>query len=251
MRPVVNEKVLERLLLLTPQSKTLIKQLEVLNKAIYMTCFKGRYLEIGSFEGRSLAMYSILALLNNLTGSALITCIDSWDGGDEHKIANTKFKKVENTFDQVSEICLEILPANSKIEKIKAYSKYALSSIINRTKFYDMILVDGGHKAKDVISDLVMAWGLLCDGGILIIDDYTWMPKHLTNNQFLINSPKLGVDSFLNCFSDELVIVSNQPLLQLYIKKQSPSDFVSHGSHCLTLVERNLPDIFNSMKHLL
>ena len=85
-----------------------------------MTCFKGRYLEIGSFEGRSLAMYSALALLNNLTGSAFITCIDSWDGGDEHKIAKTDFTKIEHTFDQVSEICLDILPENSKIEKIKA-----------------------------------------------------------------------------------------------------------------------------------
>lgn len=251
MRELLDQEVLINLLKLTSRSKTLIKQLEALNDAISDTLVKGRYLEIGAFEGRSLAMYSALTSFKQFKEPAFITCIDNWTGGDEHKVAKTEFMEVEKVFDQVSQICLDFLPKGSEIEKLKGLSKHSLSSIISRSKFYDLILVDGGHKSKEVILDLVLSWELLRDGGILIIDDYTWIPKHLTNKDFLINSPKLGVDSFINCFSDELVLISNQPLLQLYIKKQSPASLIGMGSHCLAIEQKSLPSLFDSIYHLL
>ena len=249
MRQVLDQEVLEKLLKLTSRSKTLIRQLEALNDVISNTLVERRYLEIGAFEGRSLGMYSALTMLNKLQEPTFITCIDSWAGGDEHKVAKTEFQEVEKVFDEVSQICLGFLPEGSEIEKLKGLSKYALSSIISRSNFYDLILVDGGHKSKEVMLDLVLSWELLRDGGILIIDDYTWIPNHLNDTGFLANSPKLGVDSFVNCFSDELVTISNQPLLQLYIKKQSPSSL--NGAHCLGIEHKSLPSLFDSIHHLL
>ena len=113
--------------------------------------------------------------------------------------------------------------------------------------FYDLILIDAGHKAKEVLVDLALSWELLRDGGMLIVDDYTWYPTHLNHQNFLLNSPRLGVDSFINCFSDELIIASNQPLLQLYIKKESPNEITNKGFHCFSLATKNLPTVFHQV----
>ena len=252
MAKKLTQDVLERICSLTSNSKTLWDQLKSFNVMINNSLSNGKYLEVGSFEGRSLAMFSALALSNEFKDPISITCVDSWGGGAEHRQSNIDFQGVEKSFDDVCKICLdEILPKGSSVEKLKAKSKSALSFIYDRSKSYDLILIDGGHKSKEVLSDLVLVWDLLRDGGILIIDDYTWHPQHVGNQNFQLNSPKLGVDSFLNCFSDELTLISGQPFLQLYIKKNSPYDTFKQGSHCLILRPNDLPSVFEILRDLL
>tara|TARA_Y100001968_G_C19424302_1_gene753475 strand:+ start:1402 stop:2145 length:744 start_codon:yes stop_codon:yes gene_type:complete len=247
MAKQLTKDILQRIFSLTSESKTFLEQLQSLNAVMNHTLLNGRYLEIGSFQGLSLGMFSSLAFDHEFNDPMHITCVDSWEGGDEHKVSKTDFLGVEQCFDKISQICInEILPDDSKIEKLKSPSKHALSSISYRSEYYDLVLVDAGHKAKEVLSDLILAWDLLRTGGILIVDDYTWHPKHLDNHDSLINSPKLGVDSFLNCFSDEIILVSGQPLFQLYLKKESPSILAKKGIHFFALESKELPSIFTS-----
>ena len=46
---------------------------------------------------------------------------------------------------------------------------------IDRGAMYDMIYIDGSHRAKDILSDAVRAWNCLKKGGIMVFDDYDWL----------------------------------------------------------------------------
>lgn len=214
----MNHEDCRNLIALTRRSKTPWKQLKAYAD-IFNAIKPSRYLEIGSFEGRSLSLFSIFSRLCNPGGVICATSVDSWDGGDEHKQAGLNMSSVEETFDEVVRHCSGFSSEASRFEKIKSLSADALCQLSERKEFYDLILVDAGHKAKDVLVDLVLSWSLLKKGGIMILDDYTWVPMHQVPSGFFLESPRLGIDSFVNCFADEVTIISNQPLLQMYIQK--------------------------------
>ena len=198
-----------------------------------------KYLEIGSFDGLPFALFIFLATDFNASACLEITAVDSWAGGDEHKAAEMDMSNVESVFDKISARCGEICGEDLKLEKLKGQSRNALIKLAGRPGYYDLILIDAGHKSKEVLSDLVLAWDLLRAGGVLIVDDYTWTPMHVAGGDLLLNSPKLGIDSFVNCYADEISFLSNMPLLQLYLIKQSP---LSLGSHYIHLPQVDLPE---------
>jgi len=223
---------------LTSRSLTPRPQLQALNDCI-QTVQARRYLEIGSFEGRSALLFSAFAACSASQQYIHVTCVDSWEGGDEHRHGDVPMNTVEARFDQVIAHCREWLDPGSQIEKIKALSVDGLRSIADRKDYYDLILIDAGHKAKDVLVDLVSAWPLLRPGGIMILDDYTWMPRHV-GTSLQLNSPKLGIDAFCSCYADELTIISQMPLLQLYLLKESP---LSQGGYFRCIRSAELPDL--------
>jgi hypothetical protein len=51
----------------------------------------------------------------------------------------------------------------------------------------------------------------------------------------------LGIDAFVNCFADELTILSNMPLLQLYLSKQS---LLNSHYQAMSLELPELPSVF-------
>ena len=221
-----NSQQASRIIELTSNSKTYPEQLSVL--ASLLASFQpSRYLEIGAFEGRSLGLFAMLS--SSLHNSPLhITSVDSWQGGDEHKASGFDMSGAEFRYDCVASICSKVLGKRIKLEKIKSLSRRALSAMADREGLYDLILIDAGHKSKDVLEDLILSWPLLRKGGLMILDDYTWVPKHSGQINILLESPKMGIDSFLNCYSDEVVILSMLPLLQLYVLKEDPGQVAGH-----------------------
>lgn len=232
---MVNPDELARLVQLTGRSKTYRAQLQALT-AIVRYVRPVRYLEVGAFEGRSALLYSSLSAIQDTAYPVHVTSVDSWQGGDEHQQEGLAMGSIEATFDHVIQGCRAWLPPESRFEKLKALSTAALAELRERQGYYDLILIDAGHKAKDVLQDLVYAWPLLRTGGVMILDDYTWVPKHVASD-YLLNAPKLGIDSFCSCFADEITILSNLPLLQLYLLKESP-----YGKHYQAL-SLDLPDL--------
>lgn len=122
-------------------------------------------LEIGSWEGRSTCWLMENILTNE---DSRITCIDTWQGGEEHQVMAVDMKDVETRFLSNTE------PFQSKMEIIKAKSSDGLISIRDRVKHYDFIYIDGGHTAYDVLSDCILSFDLLKSGGIMAFDDYKW-----------------------------------------------------------------------------
>ena len=203
-----------------------------------------KYLEVGSFEGRSAALFTTLAA-HYSKKIIQVTCIDSWQGGDEHKASAHPMHESEQRFDQTAQLLKSALNDQLRLEKIKGFSSQILADIFSRTGFYDLIYVDAGHKSKEVLRDLVMAWPLLKEGGIMIIDDYTWTAKHEHGQNLLLNSPRMGINAFVDCHADEITLLSNFPLLQLHLLKQHP---LHHGSWYVGLRYLPIPEIAKALQ---
>lgn len=135
-------------------------------------------LEVGSWEG--LSSYFILKTLP----SAHLTCVDTWEGGDEHK-GQEVLNKIENNFES------NLLPFKSRLSKFKGTSFHYFNSQNDRGQ-YDLIYIDGSHHCDDVIVDAIKGFELLKVGGIMIFDDYFWKAyKRIADN------PAAAINAFL------------------------------------------------------
>lgn len=190
---------------------------EVWEKLIPLLPARQRFLEIGSFEGRS----AVWIMENMMEDGGYIDCIDTWEGGEEHSAED--MAAVEERFDNNLEIACEKFGEFDGEEarnyfKIKAPSVRALGALLLDQEFindfpmggpgkpvkpkYDFIYIDGSHIAKDVLTDACMAWPMLKKGGIMVFDDYLWgEPRDI------LHRPKIAVDAFVNAFAEEIDIV--------------------------------------------
>jgi predicted O-methyltransferase YrrM len=167
--------------------------------------------EIGCFEGRS-----TLWLLDNLLGHAdsRIYCLDLFDRGVEHP--PTDGRTVRQQFD--SNIAES--PHASKVEVLDGRSCQRLIELAHRGARADLVYVDGSHRAPDVLEDLVMSFHIAKIGAVIICDDYLWSNE--PPGQFdLVNSPKLAIDSFVNCNIRRIQLLPMLPLYQIGFQKLS------------------------------
>jgi hypothetical protein len=150
-------------------------------------------LEIGSWEGRS-----ALFFLNYLPNSRIV-CVDTFAGGDEHRDNadwSAQLPLIEQRFDA------NLQRFKARVEKIKASSHAALVDLGLTKRRFDLVYVDGGHRAGDVYGDAILSWPLLNRRGIMIFDDYEW--PHAPNER---ERPKMGVDAFLWNFMNQYSLV--------------------------------------------
>lgn len=161
---------------------------------------KRRFLEIGSFEGRS----AVWTMENLMADGDCLYCVDTWEGGEEHGSEN--MGTVRDRFDR------NIILAREKhrdrdCESITATSYDALAWFAGepqtssrlRGLTFDFIYIDGSHIAKDVLTDACMAWPLLNKGGIMVFDDYLW-----GDSRDILHRPKIAIDAFTNIFAEEM-----------------------------------------------
>lgn len=161
-----------------------------------------KFLEIGSYEGRSMAW-----IVEHMLGdSGELVCIDTWEGGEEHDDVSG----VEARFDHNREVAMrakgwdvEDQFGPKSVAKLKGTSVAKLAELIAEGDGgFDFIYIDGSHIAKDVLTDACMAWPLLNPLGIMVFDDYTW-----GETRDILHRPKLAVDSFVNIFAEELEVI--------------------------------------------
>ena len=141
-----------------------------------------RFLEIGSFEGRSTVWF-----LENILRhpESTITCIDifsqdSWDLRFDHNI--------------------RVSQSAAKVRKLKGRSADRLLELTGQR--FDIIYIDGSHDAADVLLDATLSWPLLAPGGILLFDDYGWDPEKPASER-----PQLAVDLFLEAMQGQLELL--------------------------------------------
>lgn len=175
-----------------------------------------KILEIGSFEGAS-ACYLIETLSKD--SSIELVCIDTWEGGIEHE--GIAMNEVEQRFHDNLELAKSKGTHEVKIRTMKARSDQALCELIasGHAGTFDLVYIDGSHQAPDVLVDSVLAFKLAKVGGFLFFDDYLGFEK-LPQGKDLNRSPKMAIDSFVNCYIRKLDIIS-APLYQLYMRKTS------------------------------
>ena len=140
-----------------------------------------RALEIGSWEG--LSSFFIVRTLPH----ALLTCVDTWEGADEHKsgaaATNEVLSGIESAFDA------NLSRYRDRVTKYKGTSFSYFNNNTARCVF-DLIYVDGSHQCDDVIVDAIKCFGLLKVGGIMIFDDYLWKyyPRAIENPAAAVNA---------------------------------------------------------------
>jgi hypothetical protein len=143
-----------------------------------------RVLEIGSFEGRS-----ALFFLNYLPDSSIV-CVETFAGSQEHLDPTSpyasKMPDVEKRFDA------NLAPFGNRVEKRKGSSLDMLPLLAFEKRRFDLVYVDGDHRAASAYKDAVLSWPLLAPGGIMIFDDYPWGLDRPPDDR-----PQLGIDSFL------------------------------------------------------
>lgn len=168
-----------------------------------------RILEIGSYEGRSACF-----LIEKLNKPLEIHCIDTWEGGAEHK--NVDMALVKKRFDSNTKTAI----ANSKNEvKLQVYtgrSDDVLSKMqAEYQQYFDFIYIDGSHVAADVLCDAVLAFRLLRSGGVMCFDDYLWKDGSPADP---INCPKVAIDAFTLIYCKQLEVMALPPT-QLFVEK--------------------------------
>jgi len=150
-------------------------------------------LEIGSWEG--LSSYFILSEMPN----AHLTCVDTWEGSDEHKDRTAAsaivLSKIEQTFDYNLSIF------SSRLTKFKGTS-FSFFSKNDVRCYYDFIYVDGSHHCDDVLLDAIKSFEMLKVGGIMVFDDYFWRyyPRAIDN-------PAAAINLFLRAKKDQYKVV--------------------------------------------
>ena len=160
-----------------------------------------RYLEIGTFEGATLAL--VFTLLNR---ELRITVIDPWLSYPE--LADAKMAGAEQRF--VRNIAA--IGADPMVRIFKGRSIEHLPRLIDAGETFDFILVDGSHEALDVLVDAALAWRLLALGGLLVFDDYLYDVRHGDE----VFRPKPAIDAFVRMQSEELDLldVAGQVILR-------------------------------------
>lgn len=159
---------------------------------------KRNFLEIGSFEGRSMVWITE----NMMVKGDELRCIDTWEGGEEHGAED--MGSVERRFDTNR----RILAANYGERYVFPFKGTSVQHLANwlkdpeEHKDFDFIYIDGSHIAKDVLTDACMAWPLLKPQGIMVFDDYMW-----GNPRDILHRPKPAIDAFTNIFAEEVDIV--------------------------------------------
>lgn len=142
-----------------------------------------RYLEVGVFEGKSL-LWMFENVLTHETCQA--TVIDSFEMG-----SFSVFQKN-----------LEIAGETSRTIVLKGRSAEELRSLEPELQF-DVIYIDGSHRMKNVLEDLILSWPLLKEDGVLLLDDY------LMNEGIepIDSLPKAAIDCFMTAYRWELEVI--------------------------------------------
>jgi cephalosporin hydroxylase len=163
------------------------------------------FLEIGSFEGRSMVWIAE----NMMQDGDSIDCVDTWEGSEEHK--NGELRGAEERFNHNAQLVMDKYPSEQggtmrpvgahKEPSVQAFGWWLYEDLKDGPSC-DFIYIDGSHVAKDVLTDACMAWPLLKQGGLLVFDDYLW-----GESRDILHRPRFAVDVFTNIFAESLDIV--------------------------------------------
>jgi tetratricopeptide (TPR) repeat protein len=155
-----------------------------------------QFLEIGCGDGRATCWFLEEVLIHE---SARITCIDSFT----EEADTGQMESGESRFDHN----IGITGQGGKVTKLVGNSAEQLRSLSPDT--YHFIYIDGSPLARDVLTDAVLAWGLLKANGLLVFADYGFDERNPDYN------PKLGTDAFMSCFAKQISLLHRSSLVIL------------------------------------
>lgn len=164
-------------------------------------------LEIGCYEGQSTVF-----MIEN--GVEYIDCVDMWnEKAFEDAALGEDPKEVKERFLKNIELANHDETTSVGVHEISSLGFFLKTS---RRQDYDLIYIDGSHRAKDVLCDAVLAWNHLSKGGVLIFDDYDWIA---TDDPTGAQRPALAINSWATVMAPFIKEwESNNPRQKYWIK---------------------------------
>ncbi|MBU2259628.1 class I SAM-dependent methyltransferase [Patescibacteria group bacterium] len=156
-----------------------------------------RFLEIGSFEGRSTCW-----LLDNILThpDSIITCIDTFSELKKEQLEkHGEFWGINPPYphninvEEIFDYNIQATGSPQKVNKLKGKSQRLLRNL--PFEHFNGVYIDGSHLAADVLSDAILAWPLLKEDGILLFDDWG-----LDMYRDPKNNPRTAIESFMKVF---------------------------------------------------
>jgi len=145
-----------------------------------------RFLEIGSFEGRSACW-----LLENIP-TCTLTCIDTFgESTEETFLYNTR------------EFADRVIVKKGRSEDVLRLE----------SESFDFVYIDGAHDSASVLSDAILVFPRVKRGGYICFDDYLWGNYGIEPTR----CPRAAIDSFLLCFGDHIRVLHKK--YQVWIQK--------------------------------
>lgn len=180
-------------------------------------------LEIGSYEGRS----TVWLLEHVLTHRrSTIHCIDAWEATADGVARNLDWPAAYARFRK------NIAHFGGKVSTIRGRSQEVLRGS-RQLEVYDLIYIDGSHRADHVLEDAVLSWRLAKDGAIIIFDDYHWELYPVPEM-----NPKAAIDAFVRIFGHNLEILNRGIGHQYVIRKRlKPLTFQVMGGPKVTAAD--------------
>lgn len=151
-------------------------------------------LEIGCYEGKTSCW-----MMENSHPETFLTVIDTFEGGQD-------LPDEVNLLERFKE---NIKNYGHRVTIITGKSQDRLKELPNNN-FYDFIYIDGSHLAADTLEDMILSFRLLKQGGLMIIDDYTW-GYHLP----IYEIPAVGIDAFIHVYGNKLEVLEKNSQLVL------------------------------------
>ena len=153
------------------------------------------YLEIGVYEGRSFFWMLDNILTHPSSKAIAIDTFDKFGPTDPEEVFRENMRRSGRS---------------TNIKVIKGASQQKLRDLKLNT--IDLIYIDGDHRSKMVLQDIILSWDLLKDGGILILDDYKLFAGFPMEER-----PEFAIDVFMVLFKNEFRILIND--YQLIVQK--------------------------------
>jgi predicted O-methyltransferase YrrM len=155
-----------------------------------------RFLEVGSWEGRSTCWLLDHILTDD---SSNIVCVDTFEGSPEHHATEMAafVASVEERFNHNTRQALR----QGRVIKQKGTSQTVLRHL--PLGHFDVAYIDASHTGCDVLEDAMLTWRLVKPGGLIVFNDYGWtFPDGLDEIP-----PKPAIDAVLSLFAHKLTVL--------------------------------------------
>jgi len=163
-------------------------------------------IELGVFEGET--TFNIANLLVSRNPKYKHYAIDPFSASENLK---------QEVVDKAKKQFISNMEEFPQVELIEKTSFDGLLELHQREIKADFIYVDGSHFAKDVLSDAVLGFELLNLGGVMLFDDaVSWR-----YGEHIQDSPKIAIDSFIQCNWNRLQVLEMPGGYQTAIKRLS------------------------------
>ena len=172
------------------------------------------YLEIGVFEGQA-TLYMFENMIDNM---GIADVIDPFEKSNSEAIGNSnKFEKNLSKY----------------LNRINIYKGFSNDILPTLKLTYDLIYIDGSHRAMDVYNDAINSFKLLKSGGIMVFDDYLWYLIRLQspNEAERLNIPLPGINQFVEEYFDKIELLTKPLLLKnenLTLRHNWSSEYINN-----------------------